>query len=106
MQVTKWEMISAASASEKGKNRNELLEEGWEPFAAFDLGGGIMFRRPVGYIEVEEKIVKQNGEIKSEQIITKEVSINLDSIKKVEPEQQIPKEIQKRIDSREFDIEM
>lgn len=79
MQVTKWEMIDAYSASKNGKNRNELLEEGWEPFAAYN-SGGVMFRRPVGYIEVEEKIVKQNGEIKPEQIITKEVTFNLDEI--------------------------
>lgn len=104
MQVTKWEM-TAAWHGDKNKE-NELLKEGWEPFTSSAGQNEVLFRRPVGYIEVEEKVVKHNGEIKPEQIITKEVSINLDSIKKVEPEQQIPKEIQKRIDSREFDIEM
>lgn len=102
MQVTKWERTDLLHSD--GKTEEDLLKEGWEPFAAANCT--ILFRRPVGYIEVEEKVVKHNGEIKPEQIITKEVSINLDSIKKVEPEQQIPKEIQKRIDSREFDIEM
>ena len=101
MQVTKWEMTDSSLTD---KTNQELLNEGWEPFAIEN--GCTRFRRPVGYIEVEEKIVKHNGEIKPEQIITKEVSINLDSIKKVEPEQQISKEIQKRIDSREVDIEM
>lgn len=104
MQITKWERTDLLTVRKNGKDEKSLLEEGWEPFAAAD--GIMQYRRPVGYIEVEEKVVKQNGEIKPEQIITKEVTINLDSIKKVEPEQQISKEIQKRIDSREIDIEM
>lgn len=73
MKVTKWEM-----KSEYDEQSDKLLKEGWEPFAA--NGFITKFRRPTGYVEVEEKIVKHNGEIKPEQIITKEVAFNLDEI--------------------------
>lgn len=100
MQIMKWEMIDNIHE----KSNQELLQEGWEPFAS-DSYGRPLFRRPVGYIEVEEKVVKEKEKIKPEQVITKEVSYNLDEVKKVEPEKP-SQEIQRRIDNREFDIEM
>lgn len=102
MQVTKWEMTDYFRSN--GKTEEDLLKEGWEPFATADRT--LLFRRPVGYIEVEERIVQEKGEVKPEQVITKEVSINLDSIKKIEPEQQTSVEIQKKLDNREFDVEL
>lgn len=104
MQILKWESktIDMYNTEEKKK----LEAEGWEPFAVDSNSREFVYRRPVGYIEVEEKIVKEHEKIKPEQVVTKDVSYNLDTVKKVEPELQTSKEIRSRIDNREFDIEM
>lgn len=78
MQILKWETKDVTCFDTE--SRKKLESEGWEPLAVNAGNGLFTYRRPVGYIEVEEKVVKHNGEIKPEQIITKEVSFNLDEI--------------------------
>lgn len=73
MKVLKWDITCT-----NYRDSNELLENGWEPFAAQDTS--VFFRRPVGYIEVEEKVVKEQ----SKPVVTKELSFNLDKIEKYE----------------------
>lgn len=74
MKVLKWQTAIARGNSE---NENKLLENKWEPFACD--GQLIIFRRPVGYIEIEEKVVNEQ----TEPVITKEVTFNLDKIEKI-----------------------
>lgn len=104
MQILKWESKDVTCFDTE--SRKKLESEGWEPLAVNAGNGLFTYRRPVGYIEVEEKIVKEHEKIKPEQVVTKDVSYNLDTVKKVEPELQTSKEIRSRIDNREFDIEM
>lgn len=73
MKVIKWEIARAEEFDSKN-----LLENGWEPYAAD--GSIIKFRRPSGYIEVEEKVVKEQ----SKPVVTKELNYNLDHIEKYE----------------------
>lgn len=63
MKVMKWEIESDFNG-----NREELLENGWEPFAT--KGNLIMFRRPDGYVEIDKpekvKVLKWEMTSKSE----------------------------------------
>ena len=102
MQVVKWETKDVWALDKE--QRQKLEAEGWEPVAVHSQNE-LLYKRPSGYIEVEEKVVKEKEEIKPEQVITREVSYSLDEVKKVEPEKP-SQEIQRRIDNREFDIEM
>lgn len=81
MKVLKWEMTHE-DCSDEAKT-NKLLEEGWEPFAVRNYS--TLFRRPVGYIEVEERVIKNR--VFSEPVITKEESFNLDKIEKYEKQE-------------------
>lgn len=81
MKVLKWEIEHSFSHEKE----NELLENGWEPFACNHNGCDIVFRRPVGYIEVEERVIKNR--VFSEPVITKEESFNLDKIEKYEKQE-------------------
>lgn len=103
MQILKWETKDIWALDKDA--RKKLEAEGWEPVAVCSQNE-LVYKRPIGYIEVEEKIVKEHEKIKPEQVVTKDVSYNLDTVKKVEPELQTSKEIRSRIDNREFDIEM
>lgn len=76
MKVLKWEMTNE-DCTDKEKT-NKLLEEGWEPFAV--RGYATLFRRPAGYIEVEEKIIEQE----QKPVVTKTINYNLDKIEKYE----------------------
>lgn len=72
MKVLKWDIECT-----NYRDSNELLENGWEPFAA--QNSSIYFRRPVGYIEVEEKIIND----KKTSVITNKVTFDLDNIEEI-----------------------
>lgn len=76
MKVLKWEMERTLSA--ENEKREKLLSEGWEPFGS--QNGYLLLRRPTGYFEVEEKIIKQE----QKPVVTKTINYNLDEIEKYE----------------------